>query len=378
MESSNRFLLHNLYDSALMAQHRIVIIGIGAVAEAAAQSIGALPDARLVAGSCRTREKGEAFAAKHGCKWYGEAEQMLRDEKPDAAIITTPSGAHLDAVVLCARHRVHVLCEKPLEVTKERIGRMIDAAREAGIILGGIFPQRFNPVVRIIHDAAAEGRFGSLSLISVTVPWWRDDRYYGGGRWQGTLALDGGGALMNQASHSVDLLQWIAAATMPDLPPEANPVEEVFAFTAKRAHDAKLIEVEDTALAVVRFRNGALGQILAATSMYPGSHRRLTVAGRDGLVELREDTIQVWKFRDERPEDEQIRWRFAAATRHAGGSSDPMAFNYDNHKRNLAAFLDAVEQERPPELSATEAAKAVAIIEGCYESARSAKPIAIR
>ncbi len=252
---------------------------------------------------------------------------------------------------------------------------MIDAARQANIILGGIFPQRFNPVVRTVYDAAAEGRFGNLSLISVSVPWWRDDAYYGRGRWQGTLALDGGGAMMNQASHSVDLLQWLAAATMPDLDPSANPVEEIFAFTAKRAHDPNLIEVEDTALAVVRFRNGALGQILAATSMYPGTHRRLIVTGRDGLVELVEDTIHVYKFRSEKPEDAHARQRFAVPTRHAGGSSNPMAFNYENHKNNLAAFLAAVDERRQPDLSAIEAAKAVAIIEACYESTRTGKPV---
>ncbi|HEX8520871.1 MAG TPA: Gfo/Idh/MocA family oxidoreductase [Tepidisphaeraceae bacterium] len=358
-----------------MTSHRIVIIGIGAVAEAIAQSIETLPGAKLVAGSCRTREKGETFAAHHTCKWYSDADEMLRAEKPAVAIVATPSGAHLEAVQACARHGVHVLCEKPLEITTARIDRMIASAREAKIILGGIFPQRFNPVVRTIYDAARAGRFGSVSLISVAVPWWRDDAYYGGGRWQGTKALDGGGALMNQGSHSVDLLQWLAGATMPDLPAEANPVEEVFAFTARRGREPKLIEVEDTALAVVRFRNGAVGQILAATSMYPGAHRRLIIAGRDGLAELVEDTLQQFKFRSEQPQDEQIRQQFGQSTHHAGGSSNPMAFNFDNHKRNIAAFLEAVEQNRQPDLGAPEAGKAVRIIEACYESAETGKPV---
>jgi predicted dehydrogenase len=354
-----------------MKHHRIVIIGIGAVAEAIAQSIEALPNAQLVAGSCRTREKGEKFAAAHRCKWYPDTDVMLQTETPDVAVVATPSGTHLDSILACAKHNVHVLCEKPLEISSTRIAKAIEAARQGNIILGGIFPQRFNPVVRTIHDAAKQGRFGNLSMISVAVPWWRDDAYYGHGRWQGTLALDGGGALMNQASHSVDLLQWIAAAAMPDLPSDVNPVEEVFAFTAKRGHDSKSIEVEDSALAIVRFKNGALGQILAATSMYPGTHRRLVVSGRDGLAELVEDTIHLFKFRDERPGDDEIRRRFAGATQHAGGSSNPMAFNYENHKHNLAAFLAAVDEGRTPDLSAPEAAKAVAIIQACYESART-------
>src|SRR5207237_2099306 len=131
-----------------------------------------------------------------------------------------------------------------------------------GVTLGGIFPQRFNPVVRAIHAAASAGRFGNLALVNATVPWWREDAYYGPGRWQGSLALDGGGALINQAIHYVDLAQWIAAAAMKDLAPNENPVEEVFAYTAKRSHDPKQVEVEDTAVAVLRFRHGAVGPFL--------------------------------------------------------------------------------------------------------------------
>ena len=361
-----------------MEAHRIAIIGVGAVADAIAQAIGALPNGQLVAGSCRTKEKGERFAARYHCKWYADTGEMLTSERPEAAVVCTPSGAHLDAVLLCARNKIHVLCEKPLEISTARIAQMVQAAREAEIILGGIFPQRFNPVVRAIHDAARAGRFGNLAVIAAAVPWWREDSYYGQGRWQGTMALDGGGALFNQSIHSVDLMQWLAAATMPDLPAHLNPVEEVFAFTVKRGHDQSLIEVEDTAVAVLRFRNGALGQILGATSLWPGAHRRLRIAGRDGSVELHEDQLEVFRFRDERPEDAAIRQRFSGATRHQGGSSDPMAFNYTNHKHNIAAFLEAIEQGRQPHLSAAESAKAVAIVEACYESARSGAAVKLR
>ena len=358
-------------------QQRVVIIGVGAVSEAIAQSVRAIDGAQLVGGACRTKEKGEKFAAKHGCKWYADGEEMLAKEKPDVAVIASPTGAHLDGVLACCRHKVHVLCEKPLEINIGRIDRMIGAARDAGIILGGIFPQRFNAPVRAIRDAAAAGRFGALSVITTAVPWWREDSYYDRS-WHGTLDIDGGGALINQGSHSVDMLQWIAAATMPDIGRDANPVDEVFAFTARRAHDAKILEAEDTCLAVLRFQNGALGQILSCTSMYPGTHRRLIVSGRDGLAELVEDQIQKWQFRDERPEDATVRERFGSTTKHAGGSSNPMAFDFSNHQRNLEAFLKAVREGREPELSAREAAKAVAIIEACYESARAGGPVKVK
>src|SRR5438094_251041 len=171
---------------------RIVIIGIGGVADIIARGVVELPNVKLLAGSCRTREKGEVFAQKFACKSYTDTDEMLATEKPDLAIIATPSGAHLEGVHACAKYNVHVLCEKPLEITMARIQEMIDVAERAGIVLGGFFPQRFNPVVQTIHQAAAQGRFGALSLISATVPWWRDDDYYGSGRWQGTQKLDGG------------------------------------------------------------------------------------------------------------------------------------------------------------------------------------------
>ncbi|MDX1565401.1 MAG: Gfo/Idh/MocA family oxidoreductase, partial [Phycisphaeraceae bacterium] len=245
------------------------------------------------------------------------------------------------------------------------------------VTLGGIFPQRFNPVVQTVRDAAAAGRFGDLAVVNTYVPWWRDDDYYAPGRWQGTLAMDGGGALMNQSIHGVDAIQWIAGATM-DLPPEQNPVEEVFAYTGKRAHAEDLIEVEDTCVVCLKYRNGALGQILATTSMYPGSLRRLTVAGRDGTAETLEDELVSWQFREESDDDQAIRDRFGKSTEHGGGAADPMAIDYSLHTRNIEAFVSALESGQTPPIDGAESRKAVAIIEAVYESAASGKVVAVR
>jgi predicted dehydrogenase len=354
---------------------RIAIIGIGAVADPIARAVSEIESAKLVAGSCRTRERGEKFVAKHGGAYYADYREMLDREKPDMAIVATPSAAHLEPVQECAQRGVHVLCEKPLEISVARIESMIAAADAGKIALGGIFPQRFNPVIETVRNAAAEGRFGSLAVVTAVVPWWREDSYYAPGRWQGTKAMDGGGALMNQAIHAVDYVQWIAAATMPDLDPEENPVTEVFAYTGNRGHAATTkIDVEDTGVAVLKFRNGAFGQLLGATSMWPGSHRRLTIAGRDGTVEVEEDQIVTWRFRDESPADEDIRQRFGTETSSAHGSSDPMAFPYVNHKRNIEQFLKAISGKQMPALSGREAGKAVQIIEACYTSAASGRP----
>ena len=353
---------------------RAAIIGIGAIAGMHARALRDIPGVELVAACCRTEQKGRAFAAEFGCTWHGDTGRMLRREKPDFVTVATPSGAHLQAVLAAARRGVHVICEKPLEISLKRIDRMIAACDKAGVTLGAIFPQRFNPVVRTVHDAAAAGRFGAMALAASYVPWWRDDAYYGPGRWQGTKALDGGGALMNQSIHGVDALQWIVGSTMPDLAVGENPVESVVALTAVRAHDPARLEVEDTCVAVLRFRNGALGQLLAATSLFPGQMRRFLFGGRAGTAEILEEQLVTWQFREPAADDDAIRARLGVASSTSGGAADPMAINYACHTRNFEEFLAAIRAGRRPPLDGLEGRKAVAIIEACYKSASTGRP----
>jgi len=353
---------------------RVAIIGIGAIARLHARALADLPDVELVAGSCRSEEKGRAFAAEFGCQWYADTARMLRRERPDFVTVATPSGAHREAALAAIRRGIHVLCEKPLEITLRRVDRMIAAADAAGVTLGAIFPQRFNPVLELAHDAAAGGRFGPLAVAAAFVPWWRDDAYYGPGRWQGTRALDGGGALMNQAIHAVDALQWIAGAAHAGLAPGENPVDSVSALTAVRAHDAQRLEVEDTCVAILRFKNGGLGHVLAATSMFPGQLRRLLIGGRDGTVEILEEQLVTWSFRDDSPTDAATRDRLGGRSGSSGGAADPLAINHGWHTRNFAAFVAAVRGGRRPALDGLEGRKAVAIVEACYRSARSGRP----
>lgn len=353
-------------------QHRIAIIGVGAIAGMHARAIGDLAGVELVAGSCRTESKGRQFSEQHGCRWYDDSVTMLEKEAPDVVTICTPSGAHLEPLRACAQRGIHVLCEKPLEITTSRVDEMIQLAQEGEVVLGGIFPSRFNPVVAAVHNATAAGRFGLVAAVSSYVPWWRDDAYYAPQRWQGTMALDGGGAMMNQSIHGVDMLQWIASSR------GENPVTEVFAFTAQRGHNQELIEVEDTAVAVMRFADGSLGQLLGATSMYPGSLKRFQIAGRDGMAEILEDELITWQFRTEQETDEEIRARFSTATKTGGGASDPMAIDYSNHTRNIGAFLDALDGRSELMLDGTEARKSVSIVEAIYESAQSGRVVAPR
>ena len=168
---------------------RVCIIGVGGIARVYGAALKELsPGATLVAACCRTEEKGKNYAEEFGCKWYASYEEMLDAEKPDVALVTTPSGFHLEPTLACAERKVHVLCDKPLEITPARCDEMIAACDATGVRLGCIFQSRFTPELAPIHAAAVAGRFGALSILSGYVPWYRDDAYYAPSRWQGTQA----------------------------------------------------------------------------------------------------------------------------------------------------------------------------------------------
>ena len=296
---------------------------------------------------------------------------MLDDCAPDILIITSASGAHLEPCIEAANRGVHVLCEKPLEITLERVDEMIAACDTQGVLLGGIFQSRQSSLNQAVHRACAAGRLGSSPLINCSVPWWRDDAYYGEGRWQGTLALDGGGAMINQAIHGVDLIQWFAQAAYR----QPMPVEEVFCYTAQIGHSKKLIEVEDAAVVCLRFAGGGIGQIFATTAAFPGSQRRYFIGGRGGSIEMQEDRLLQWQFAEEAEDDEVFRKRYSSGGTKVA-SSDPFAMDFDLHQRNIEQFIAAVDGNHALELNGREARKAVAITLAAYESARTGKPVA--
>jgi predicted dehydrogenase len=350
-----------------------VIIGIGGVAKLYARVLQDIDDVKLVAGCCRSKEKGEEFAEVFGCKWYSSYEEMLDTEIIDFAILTTPSGAHLDPALACFARRIHVLCDKPLEITVERCERMILAAEEANVKLGCIFQTRMLDSFLAAHKALAAGRLGNLSLIAGSVPWWRDDAYYGPTRWQGTRELDGGGACMNQGIHTIDAMIGLLQAVIPELNADVNPIVQVSAYIAQRAHDSTDIEVEDTATVSVLLQNGALGQFSAGTSMYPGSSRRLALYGCDGTVEITGDEFSQWAFREKHVGDETM---VSSTASKPGAAADPLALEPEPFRRVIAAFAKSLDPEgRPFPMSGREALKSVEVISAIYESAALGKPV---
>ena len=336
------------------------IIGAGLIADFHAKAIDDIPQAKLVGFCDIVSERAEKLADKYSCRAFGSYEDMLGSKEIDIITIATPSGLHMEPAVAAAQAGKHVICEKPLEITLERIDAMIDAHQKAGTVLGGIFQNRFSDAMTPLREAIDSGRFGVITYAGVYVPWWRSDEYYKGG-WHGSWKLDGGGALMNQSIHMVDMLC--------DLMP---PVESVQAFLGTLGHPQ--IETEDTSVTALRFTNGALGVIYGTTASYPGQFKRFEITGTNGTVVYLEDSFTVWQFAEEKPEDEKIRRQFGEI-KSGGGVADPAAISYQNHTRNFEAFIDALESGEDFCISGTQARKAVEVILAIYKSAKEQKAV---
>jgi predicted dehydrogenase len=344
-----------------MKKWKFGIIGTGLIADFHAMAIQSLPNAELAGFWGTNPEKTAALTRKYGVRSWPSYQQMLASDEVEIAAIVTPSGAHMEPAVEAARQGKHVICEKPLDITLDRIDEMIAAHEKAGTRLGGIFNYRYYDTLEPMKRAFDSGRFGRISYAAVHVPWWRNEAYYKD-NWHGTWALDGGGALMNQSIHMIDMLQHLM-----------GHVNSVKAYTATLAHS---IEVEDTAAAVLQFANRALGVIYGTTASFPGQFRRLEITGNSGTVVLVENSFTVWQFADERKEDKEMLKKFGKIAG-GGGVSDPAAIPFEPHAKNIAAFVKAIETGKAFEIDGPEARKSVEIILAIYESAKTGKEIPI-
>lgn len=340
----------------------VAIIGSGGIAQVHAKAIMHLQDqVRLAAVCSRNAEAARALAVPHGAEVFSSLEELLRTGSAEALLVATPSGAHREAVIPALRAGWHVLCEKPLEISVARAREILEEAKKAGRTLAGFFPLRCGHGALKLKEAAEAGRFGRLTFLSARVKWWREAAYYSDSSWRGTWQLDGGGALMNQGIHALDLLQWIGGAP-----------QEVCAYAATLAH--KGLEVEDTLAAGLRFSHGALGTIEAATSCHPGLDFSLEVSGDRGTATLLNDRIADWRFADAQPGDDDVRKIGYGGI--AGGTASP-AIGHEGHRRQIEAFCRAIQGGNDPIIDGREAARAVAIAEAVYRSARSGKSEAV-
>jgi len=330
------------------------IVGCGVIAPTHADAIRRMDNARLVA-VCDTREEvARAFADEWGCEWTTDLGELVARDDIFACNILVPSGLHAKLGKVCAKAGKHVICTKPIDITLAAIDDLIATAEANGVKLAATHQNRSYPVYQRIKRAIDEGRLGKLLYGNAFVPWYRADDYYARG-WQGTWAMDGGGALMNQSIHYIDLLIWFM-----------GNVAKVCGFADHLAHD---IETEDCGTAALKFTSGAQGLIQGTTCTYKGHPARIEVHGTTGNALVVGDEVAVWEVEGE-PEEHNPE----AGTR-LTGASDPKGGMQENavlsHVIQIGDLIAAVEEGREPWLSGREARRAVEVILSIYKSSQT-------
>jgi predicted dehydrogenase len=343
------------------------VVGCGAIGPAHAQAAHELEETELIAVCDVVEEKARALAERFGVDWYTDYDKMLQREDIDVVSICVPSGLHSDLGIKAAKAKKHIICEKPLDVTLEKCDALIRAARENGVKLGGIFQRRFMEDIRLMKKLVEEGKLGKIAIGDMDMKIYRSQAYYDSGEWRGTWALDGGGCLMNQGVHFVDSLLWIM-----------GPVEWVEAEIGTLAHN---IEVEDTAVAILKFQNGALGAIKATTSAYLDVGTRLSVGGDNGSVVWEEtgEPGRITFLKIEGVDEKEILANLERKQEEPSEAS-PIPFTSGSewlrlHLLNFRDIIRAIIEDREPLITGEEARKAVELILAIYESAKKNKRV---
>lgn len=333
---------------------RYGVIGCAGVGRTHADSVEATTGAELVAGADLDEDEAAAFADEYDCAAYTDVAEMIGDGDVDAVSVCTPSGTHADVTETAARAGAHVLCEKPLDVYAERLGRMIRVCEDEDVTLAGVFQKRTSDGAQRAKRAVEDGEIGDLVLGDTQVKWFRSQAYYDSGGWRGTRDMDGG-CLLNQAIHNIDALQWLAGG-----------VESVQATTDALARD---LECEDTAAIVLRFENGPLGTIEATTATKGGADR-LELNGTEGSITLESGAIT--DFCVGTGEESQ----YEAETERKAVTTEPQEWG-EGHAIVVQDFVDALREGREPMVPGREAREAVDIILAAYESAERGEQVAL-
>lgn len=333
------------------------ILGGGNISETHARAACELEGVRIVAVHGRNREKSERLARAYGGAAYEELDSFLAHTPMEVVLVGSPSGLHAEQGIAAARRGLHVLVEKPLDVTTERADALTEECERAGVKLGVFFQDRVAPDVRRLKEFVGSGGLGRPLLVSARVRWYRPPEYYAGSRWRGTWALDGGGALMNQGVHTLDLLLWILGG-----------VKSVYAKAFTALHD---IEVEDTVAATLEFESGAVGTLEAATCAYPGYPRRVELTGTEGTVVLEGSSLVAADLRTPRA-------GLVVTARESGGNaaaSSPVVSDVSGHREILSDFLRAIEAGGVPVCDGREGRRSVELARAVYESSRTGRAV---
>jgi UDP-N-acetyl-2-amino-2-deoxyglucuronate dehydrogenase len=336
-----------------MAKTRLGIIGLGMAAAPHAKSLLDLADRVEVAAAFSPgTERRHAFAQAYGFPICGDAEAIFVDPSVDAVMLLTPPNTHLELVRRASRAGKHILLEKPVETTLERAEQLVATAEAAGVKLGIVLQHRFRPISIALAKVMEEGRLGTMVSASARLHNWRPQSYYDQpGR--GTKARDGGGVLLTQAIHTLDLMISLAGL----------PVETVGYATTSAVHR---METEDIAMGAIRFANGAIGSISATTCAYPGFPDAVDIIGSKGMARLDGARLSV-RFHD----GAELSLDDGAAG--GGAGADPMAFSHQHHRAVLTDFLDAIGKDDQPKVTGREALKAHRLIEAILRSSQTGR-----
>ncbi len=338
--------------------YSIGILGGGGISETHARAAQEIEGVNIVAFCGQNRTKTARLGELYGGQVYNDVQAFFKHKPMDLVLIGSPSGLHAEQGIEAARHGLHVLVEKPLDVTTDRVDSLITACERAGVKLGVFFQDRAAADIRRLKKLLDEGQLGKPILVSGRVKWFRPPEYYRDSRWRGRQALDGGGALMNQGVHTVDLLLWLM-----------GNVSRVYAKAVTALHE---IEVEDTVVATLEFENGAIGTLEAGTSLYPGYRRRVEITGSEGTIILEHDRIISADLRT--PLDEQI---VAGEENSNASATSPVVSDIRGHKTILRDFLRAIDTNGRPTCDGHEGRRSVELVQAIYESSRTGRPVAL-
>jgi len=335
------------------------LIGTGVGATFCAQGLSMIADtgkAKLVAVTSRREERAKEFASKWKLDfWYTDYREMLEKAPIDAVIISTPHHLHYPMAIDSMKAGKHTLVDKPMAISIKETDGMINEAKKRDVKLGVILPSRFDPTYRKLKNAVEEGKFGKLILGEAVVEWSRTQEYYDNSPWRGRWATEGGGALINQAIHTIDVLIWIMGSP-----------KYLWAQIDTVAHK---IEVEDIAVAAVRFENGALGVIQGSTAIYPGLPTRLEIHGTKGTAIVEGEMLKRWSVVGEEEIVEK------KVKKGLGSWASPELAPATNHAALIKDFAEAVLEDREPFVNGAEGKRSIEVIMAIYKSGRSGEVV---
>ncbi|GGZ15834.1 oxidoreductase [Echinicola pacifica] len=333
----------------------IGIVGTGAIARQHAKAIHDLPNAQLVAVCSSDAQRASAAEQDFGVKAYHEMSEFLNHPHLDMIIVCTASGHHMEPSIAAAQAGIHVLIEKPIEISTERAKMIVESCEDNSVKLGVIFQNRLNEGFQTLLSELEKGSLGRLLMGNAHINWFRKKEYYTSSPWKGTLKGDGGGAFINQGIHTIDLLLAIMGAP-----------RSVFGKVKTTLHP---IEGEDIGAAVVEFDNGAMGNITASTALYPGYPERLEIFGSEGSAILEGGKLIAFHSKIS-----SLNIGYSSAESQKG-TSDPMAIGHLLHQEQISEFLSAIENNTVPKIDGREGMKSLRLIEAIYESSKKGSTI---